>query len=54
VLFEEGPEVRTLLAPMVDDDLFGVKFEKVEAAAPDDQPDDAVAVVYRELRQPLG
>jgi len=39
---------------MVDHDLFGVKFEKVQAAAPEDEPDDAVAVVGGQLGQPLG
>ena len=36
---------------MVDHDLSGVKFQKVEAAAPDDKSDDAVVIVGRQLQQ---
>jgi hypothetical protein len=31
----------------MDHDLIGVKLKKVKAPAPDDEPDDAVAVVGR-------
>jgi len=38
----------------VDHDLIGMNFEQVQAAAPDDQSDEAVAVVGRQLPQALG
>ena len=43
-----------MLPPMVNHDLFGVKLKKVQSAAPDDQPDDAVAFVRRQLAKALG
>ena len=52
VRFEEGAKIGLpLLTPMLDDDLSGMKLDEVEAAAPDDESDYAVAIVRRQLQQ---
>jgi len=50
VLSEERSKVGlALLTPMMNDDLFGIKLQQIQAATPDDKPEDAVAVFGCEL-----
>jgi hypothetical protein len=53
--FEEWPEIgQPLLSPELDMDFVPLNFQKVQGTASDDQPDDPLAIVQRQLGQPLG
>ena len=46
---EEGAKIgHPVLAPMMDDDLFGVKLDEVQAAAPGDEPENTFAIARRQ------
>ena len=51
--FKEGSQVGSILTPIVDDNPFGMILKKVEAATPNDQPDDPIAIVGGQLSQAL-
>ncbi len=51
MIFEEGFEISSVRSPMIDHDPDGMNFKKALGAASDDQPDDSVPIVRRQLRQ---
>lgn len=51
---DEGFEIGSVRSPMIDHDSSWMKFQKVERAATDDQPDDSLAIARGQLRQPFG
>ena len=51
---EKGSKVGTARSPMIDHDSSGLNFQQVQGAASDDEPDDSLAIVRRQLAKALG